>query len=201
MNHIKRLWGHYIALLLLIAALSYPIYRIYKFFQIQFGQEVALIALSLTVIIALIFVVRGAVHTHRLVRDLKREIESKNATSSSPDHPTPLFFRIFKIDSSADRKLKPVEEKTQGINEFRKFLNLSPNRHRGKPPRFPKEQIRKAVEKWERRDPSITALTLEQFLAQEFGSSPDGILLMATTTFYDWRRRILKEIEESDHQH
>ncbi len=51
MNHIKRLWGHYIALLLLIAALSYPIYRIYKFFQIQFGQKVALIALSLTVII------------------------------------------------------------------------------------------------------------------------------------------------------
>ncbi|MBK8781663.1 MAG: hypothetical protein IPO22_07605 [Anaerolineales bacterium] len=143
MNHIKRLWGHYIALLLLIAALSYPIYRIYKFFQIQFGQEVALIALSLTVIIALIFVVRGAVHTHRLVRDLKREIESQNTTSSLPDHPTPLLFKIFKIDPSAGRKPKSVEEKPQGINEFRKFLNLSPNRHRGKPPRFPKEKSAK----------------------------------------------------------
>jgi hypothetical protein len=200
MHHIKRLWGHYLALLILIAVLAYPIYRVYKFFQSKFGQEAALIALSLSIMIALIFVVRGAVHTHRLVRELKRDIEKQNGTHQTPDLSTPLLFKLFKIDPSTRKHTKPVEENLQEAIEFPKLFNLSPNHHRGKPPRFPKEQIRKVVLKWERRDPSITALTLEQFLAQEFGSSPDGILLMAVTTFYDWRRRILKEIEESEHQ-
>ena len=197
MHHIKRLWGHYLSLLILIATLSYPIYCVYRFFQSEFGREAALIALTLTIMIALIFVVRGAVHTHRLVRDLKRDIEKQNGTN---DLPASLIFKLFKIDSTIRKQAKPLEENPLGTSEFPKLFELPPNRHHGKPPRFPKEQIRKAVLKWERRDPFVTALTLEQFLAQEFGSSPDGILLMATTTFYDWRRRILKEIEESDHQ-
>jgi hypothetical protein len=200
MHHIKKLWGHYLALLILIAALAYPIYRVYKFFQSKFGQEAALIALTLTIMIALIFVVRGAVHTHRLVRELKRDIEKQNGTHQTADLPTPLLFKLFKIDPSTRKHIKPVEENQQETIESPKLFNLSANHHRGKPPRFPKEQIRKAVMKWERRDPSITALTLDQFLAQEFGSSPDGVLLMAATTFYDWRRRILKEIEENEHQ-
>ncbi len=201
MNHIKRLWGHYLSLLILIATLAYPIYWVHKFFLSKFGSEAALIALTLTIMIVLIFVVRGAVHTHRLVRDLKRDIEKQNGTNQSPDLPAPLIFKLFKIDPSITKQTKPVDENPQGVIEFPKLFNPSPNRHRGKPPRFPKEQIRKAVLKWERRDPSMTALTLEQFLAQEFGSSPDGILLMATTTFYDWRRRILKEIKSSEHQY
>ncbi len=201
MNHIKRLWRHYLALLILIATLVFPIYWVYKFFQTKFGQEAALIALTLTIMIVVIFVVQGAVHTHRLVRELKRDIEKQNGTDQIPDLPTPLLFKLFKIDPSTRKHIKAAEENRQRTIEFPKLFDLSPNRHRGKPPRFPREQIHKAVLKWERRDPSITALTLEQFLAQEFGSSPDGILLMATTTFYDWRRRILKEIKSSEHQH
>jgi hypothetical protein len=201
MNHIKRLWGHYLALLILIAVLAYPIHRVYKFFQTKFGQEAALIALTLTIMIILILVVRGAVHTHRLVRELKRNMEKQNRTDQIPDRPTPLLFKLFRLDPSTRKPAKPVEENLQGAIEFPKLFDLSPNRHRGKPPRFPKEQIRKAVIKWESRDPSFTALTLEQFLAQEFGSSPDGVLLMATTTFYDWRRRILKEIKTDEHKH
>jgi hypothetical protein len=200
MNHIKRLWGHYFTLLILSVTLSFPIYWVYRFFQFKFGQEAALIALTLTVMIVMIFVVRGAVHTHRLIRDLKRDIEKQNGTSPIPNIPTPLFFRIFKIDPAARKYAKPVEECQQEPIEIPKLFNLPPHRHRGKPPRFPREQIRKAVLKWESRDPSFTALTLEQFLAQEFGSSPDGILLMATTTFYDWRRRILEEIKSSQRQ-
>lgn len=201
MHHIKRLWGHYLSLLILIAALAFPIYWVYRFFQAKFGQEAALIALTLTIMIILIFVVRGAVHTHRLVRELKRDIEKQNGTDQTTDLPTPLLFKLFKIEPATRKHTKPTEENLQEAIEFPKLFDFSPNRHRGKPPRFPREKIRKAVIKWESRDPSITALTLEQFLAQEFGSSPDGVLLMAVTTFYDWRRRILKEIKSNQHQH
>lgn len=200
MNHIKRLWGHYLSLLILIAALVFPIYWVYKFSQIKFGQEVALIVLTITVMIVMIFVIQGAVHTHRLIRDLKRDIEKQNEMNQECDIPIPLICNIYKIDPNARKHIKPIKENLQEPIEFPEILDPCINRHRGKPPRFPKEQIRKAVLKWERRDPSISVLTLEQFLAQEFGSSPDGILLMATTTFYDWRRRILKEIEAGEHQ-
>lgn len=200
MNHIKRLWGHYLAAFILIAALAYPIYRVYKFFQTRYGQEAALIALTLTVMIVIYLVVRGAVHTHRLIRDLKRDLANDDGQELPTDRPIPLIFKLFKINPSFQKKEKPEKGDTEGTIKFPPLFNLSPNRHRGKPPRFPREKIRKAVVKWESRDPSITALTLEQFLAQEFGSGPDGILLMATTTFYDWRRRILKEIESGEHQ-
>lgn len=199
MNYIKRLWGHYLALLTLIAALTYPIYRVYQFFQTKFGQEAALIALTLTVMVIMIFVVRGAVHTHRLIRDIKRNLATQDDSGLQADRPTPLIFKLFKIVPTIRKKEKTENGEPEGKIESPSLFNFSPNRHRGKPPRFPKEKIRKAVMKWESRDPSITALTLEQFLAQEFGSGPDGILLMATTTFYDWRRRILKEIESGEH--
>jgi hypothetical protein len=200
MIHIKRLWGHYLSLLILIAALAIPIYQVYQFFQTKFGHEAALIALTMTVMVVTIFVVRGAVHTHRLIRDLKENLASHNDTGKPSGLPTPLIFKLFEIDPSNRKKEKQENGNSQGKLEIPPPFKPSQNHHRGKPPRFPREQIRKAVMKWESRDPSITALTLEQFLAQEFGSGPDGILLMAATTFYDWRRRILREIESGDHQ-
>jgi len=200
MHHIKRLWGHYLVLMILFAALAYPVYRVYQFFQTRFGHETALIALTLTVMFVMILVIRGAVHTHRLLRDLKRDLANHNDPELLTDRSIPLIFKLFKIDP-ANRKIEiPEKRGPEGNIKFPPLFKLSPNRHRGKPPRFPKEKIRRAVIKWESRDPSTTALTLEQFLAQEFGSGPDGILLMATTTFYDWRRRILKEIESGEHQ-
>ncbi|MCA9997428.1 MAG: hypothetical protein KDE56_16830 [Anaerolineales bacterium] len=195
MKHIKGLWGYYLVLFLLLILLTYPIHWIYIFFQIKFGQEAALIALSLAVMIVLIFIVRGAVHTHRLVRDLKQ-----GRPAIPPDGQAPLILRLFRIDP----RIQVTESLEAGMpahaSEFANLFKHPRKRNRGKPPRFPEADIRKAVLKWERRDPSTTALTLEQFLAQEFGSSPDGVLLMATTTFYDWRRRILKEIEEHEQQ-
>lgn len=196
MKYIKRLWGYYLVLFLLLILLTYPIHWIYIFFQVKFGQEAALIALSLAVMIVLIFIVRGAVHTHRLIHDLKQDRPAIPA-----DGQAPLILRLFRIDPRIQNKSEQTETGTPvHVSELASLLKNPHKRNRGKPPRFPEADIRKAVLKWERRDPSTTALTLEQFLGQEFGSSPDGVLLMATTTFYDWRRRILKEIEEHEQQ-
>ncbi len=109
--------------------------------------------------------------------------------------PKALVLKIFRMDqphSTSQLLEKASVEKTDLASQL--LLPFSRKR-RGKQPRFPEEKIRKAVLKWESRDPSYSTLTLEEFLAQEFGSTPDGVLLMATTTFYDWRRRMLKEIE------
>ena len=77
---------------------------------------------------------------------------------------------------------------------------IFPKKRRGKQRRFPEDKIHKAVLRWESRDPTFSVATLEEFLAQEFGNGPDGILLMPTSTFYDHRRRILEEIKPHAHE-
>lgn len=189
MNHVKRLWGYYLVLLLLIAILSLSINWIYTFFQTNFNRKIALIALSFAVMVVTIYTIQGAKHGYRLIRDLM----SSGSTNSCP---IPLLHKLFKIEQTIKNETGPsIANEGTAMEELRQYVTHPARRHRGKPPRFPEEKIRKAVLKWESRDPSFSTLTLEEFLAQEFGSGPDGILLMATTTFYDWRRRILKEIE------
>lgn len=200
MNHIKRLWGHYLALMILITILAFPIYLIYRFFLNSFGNEAGLFSLTITVAVIVIFGVRGAVHTHTIIRNLRKEIKDSNDVILPAKTALPLVLRIFRIEQCHSQR--PLSEANQ-ISEKNHpvphpFLSF-PKKRRGKQPRFPEDKIRKAVLRWESRDPSFSVRTLEEFLAQEFGSSPDGILLMATTTFYDWRRRILKELEAHEH--
>ncbi|MEK6752731.1 MAG: hypothetical protein AABZ00_10740 [Chloroflexota bacterium] len=196
MNHIKRLWGHYLALMILITILAFPIYLIYRFFLNSFGNEAGLFSLTITVMVVAVFGVRGAVHTHMIIRNLRRGINDSNGSIPPAKTTSPLVLKIFKIEQRHSQSLLSEASKSseQNCPAPHPFLSF-PKKRRGKQPRFPEEKIRKAVLRWESRDPSFSVRTLEEFLAQEFGSSPDGILLMATTTFYDWRRRILKELE------
>lgn len=196
MNHIKRLWGHYVALTILIIILAFPIYWIYYFAQKSFGEEIALLALTLTIIAVVFFGVRGAVRTHRLIRDLRQDIKDCKNPPTSPTAKIPLIFKILKIEHYHSRIHLAKNEVDAGKAEAATFhYPFTPHPRRGKQPRFPEDQIRKAVLKWENRDPSFASRTLEEFLAQEFGNGADGILLVAPSTFYDWRRRIFKELE------
>jgi len=151
--------------------------------------------------VMVVFGVRGAVHTHKIISILRKEIDDSNHHISPEKTKTPFVLKIFRIDRRCSQSplSETKEHSEKAISALYPFLSF-PRKHRGKQPRFPEEKIRKAVLKWESRDPSFSSRTLEEFLAQEFGSSPDGILLMATTTFYDWRRRILKELEAHEHK-
>ncbi len=78
--------------------------------------------------------------------------------------------------------------------------NHVPGRRRRKRSRFPYEKIQRAVLTWEGRDIFFPANTLEEFLEEEFGCGPDGVSLMPTSSFYDYRRQVLKE-RETQKQH
>jgi hypothetical protein len=56
------------------------------------------------------------------------------------------------------------------------------------------ETERRAVLKWEALDPSITPMTLEEFLVQEFGTAGGGLPNVSTSTFYEWRKKVLKDL-------
>ncbi|MBI5954870.1 MAG: hypothetical protein HY865_24690 [Chloroflexi bacterium] len=200
-NHIKRLWGHYLALLILGAILFFPISRIHRFFQAFFGNEAALISLTITIMVVMAFGIRGAVYAHRIIKDMQQAIPCADNPTSQQQTCISILFRVFKIKcSEPGNTTQKTNKETDNADVSLPYFMLSNKKRRGKQPRFPEEKIRKAVLRWENRDPSFSVATLEEFLAQEFGSSPDGILLMAPTTFYDWRRRILEEIKSRSHE-
>jgi hypothetical protein len=70
-------------------------------------------------------------------------------------------------------------------------LDASPKR--GRPPTFPIERWTKVVSAWENRDRWQNTMTLQQFLAEEFGVNADGSPLMSANTYYDWRKKVHEE--------
>ena len=201
MEHLKRWWGIYLALIIILMILAFPLDWIYKTVQQQMGNDPASIALTITVVVVLILGIQGGVHAHRINRILRAEAASK-AKSTSGNGVKPIVLKVFSMELLQYKPptSEPKTESEFSDQEIQQLLSY-PRKHRGKQPRFPVEKIRKAVLRWERRDPSFSVQTLEEFLEQEFGCGPDGILLMAPSTFYDWRRNVLKEIGAQQKNH
>lgn len=110
-------------------------------------------------------------------------------------------IEFYQSGSSQSNPVAPQNETIQqdtrdDHDDLQDLISSGNRKRRGKQTRYPEDRIRRVVLRWERRDPSFSARTLEEFLEEEFGCGPDGVLLVPTSTFYDWRRNVLKEIEE-----
>lgn len=183
-------------MLFLIALLIFAITWFYHYFRNHFGSDIALVALAIILTVELILILCGAVYTSHIHRAIRKRVDATNDLSVSTEDEKSMMFKVFDMDLKPYAIVAPVETKMDSVQqEIQKLLTCPPKR-RGKQPRFPMKQIQKAVLQWEKRDPSFSTETLEEFLGREFGSGPDGILLMSVSTFYDWRRRILKELED-----
>ena len=187
---------HYLALLIISILLACSIDWIYRMVARSLGEDLALIALTLTIMIVVAFVTRGVIYASRL----ESFLQGQATALKNPPHPgstvKPFELKLFGVVLFRYPEL-PFEFQVETQAEDGEVYQLDAYLCRkplGKQPRFPEEKIRKAVLKWERRDRSFSARTLEEFLDQEFGTGSDGILLMAPTTFYGWRKRILSEI-------
>lgn len=192
----RRMWGHYIGLMLIVIILSKPIAWIYQTVNRRLEPDIALLALTVTIMVVMVLAVRGAIHTSRIEGFLRGQVEAlqhppKPGTTIKPFE-FKLFGRVLFRYPDIPFEFK-VEE--QAINEEEyELLPEGPNRTRTKQKNFPEERIRKAVLTWERRDKNFHAHNLEEFLEMEFGNM-DGVPSMATSTFYDHRKRILDEIK------
>ncbi|MBI1792640.1 MAG: hypothetical protein HYR70_00425 [Chloroflexi bacterium] len=197
----KRIWGYTVALLITMTILVFPLDWIYQLVQRRAGTESALVALTITVAAILILGIRGGMEAHRINRILREEAASKARTQPGNDS-KPVVLEVFGMELlHYEHPIAESQKESSIIEKEIQQLVSCPRKRRGKQPRFPEDKIRKAVLKWERRDPSFSARTLEEFLELEFGCGPDGILLMAPSTFYDWRRAVLKEIEAQQKNH
>jgi len=195
MNHLKRLGGHYLALILLVLLLVITLSWFYQFFQTHFGSVTALIALALLLTGEIILMIRGAVYTSRIHRMLRKQADKADQDVFAEESRKPTLFKVFDMDPNPIAIAVPEKTEASRVRlEIQKLLD-TPKKRRGKQPRFPLADIRAAVLEWEQRDPTFSVETLEEFLGRKFGYGSDGILLMSVSTFYDWRRRIRKELD------
>lgn len=197
MDHLKEMWKYYLVLILIAAVLFFPITWIYKLVDSHLGRGVALLALTITVMSVLMIAIAGAMHTHRICCELRKQLATQNIPTAPGAMQKPVVLRVLNMDLPPPPTpcTAPVVLETNEEIRYEELLSI-PRKRRGKQSRYTEDRIWKTVLKWEKRDPFFDARTLEQFLEDEFGSSHDGILQVAPSTFYDWRRHVLKEIEE-----
>ena len=73
-GQLKKMWGYYIALLTVIAVLSYHIVWVYQVVLRRFGEDIALLALTATMIAVVILAIRGAVYASMLDGILRGQV-------------------------------------------------------------------------------------------------------------------------------
>jgi hypothetical protein len=146
--------------------------------------------------VVMVFAVRGAIHTSRIEGFLRGQVEALQHPPKPGATIKPFEFKLFGrvIFRYPDIPFQFKVEGPAAIEEEYELLPEGPNRTRTKQKNFPEERIRKAVLTWERRDKNFHAHNLEEFLEMEFGNM-DGVPSMATSTFYDHRKRIIDEIK------
>ena len=66
----------------------------------------------------------------------------------------------------------------------------------GRRPTHPPERWIRVVLAWENRDLVRNTQTLAEFLSQEFGTNADGTPRESESNFYDYRKKLLKQIEK-----
>ncbi|MBC8506502.1 MAG: hypothetical protein H8D34_16695 [Chloroflexi bacterium] len=98
----------------------------------------------------------------------------------------------YKIYLSSDHDSDPEILDFPGLGGIKKKLPWRKSK-RGRRSLHGTEVERRTVLKWEALDPSISPITLEEFLVQEFGTSGGGIPNVSTSSFYDWRKKFLKD--------
>ncbi len=189
-----------LALLPSMLLLSLAIGWLYLTVQSGYGSDAAVLTLTAVTIIILALICKGIQYAMAIEKAVQRHnttqidpSETRNViesfTSGIPgqvlsQHPQDRFKAEILAAGSSDK------------NHSRIYTPDSQSyKRRGKQSRFPISKITKAVLKWEQRDSRFTPINLTEFLEQEFGCGPDGILLMAPTTFYDWRRRVLSDLK------
>jgi len=196
MYHWKKMWKYYLVLLLIIVMVGLSITWVYQLVYSYHGRGPALLALTIAVMVALLIGIVGAVHTHNICCEVRKQVETLEIPTDQSEGKKPMVLRILNLDMPPPRVGYParVVELKQADIQLEQLL-CHPKKRRGKQSRYPKDQIRKTVLKWENKNSFIDTRNLEQFLADEFGYD-GGVLQVATSTFYDWRRDVLKEIQE-----
>ena len=182
-----------LALLGISMLMSLPVMVIYQISKKWWGETGAIVALALTIgaIVSITFTVAAV---QQVLKGQERILRRPPALGTRIE---PYVIRLWGRKVYQYPEDSFIFEVPAATPAGADVMQLQPFQgRRGKTSHFTYAQQRSAVLKWESRDPSFSAITLEKFLRQEFGETHDGIPQVAPSTFYGWRTRILQDLEK-----
>jgi len=184
-------------LILLVSGISVIASAIWIYHHVQnsLGFEIADVVVALLVILVLGLIIIGfgaALGAKRVLR--QRKVQVLKIYHSLK------WYKIFRalwgyIEPPAEIEKRASPQK-QDIPEITLLLDRSPKR--GRIPTYSIERWIEVVAAWEKRDTWRNPITLNEFLAQEFGTCADGSPKMSKKSFYDWKKKVRKEIQERE---
>jgi len=162
---------------------------IYRRIQSHLGFEIAGVVVAFLMILIFILILFGfgaGFGADRILR--RRKIQALWIYRS---------LKRFRLVRSLWLYIEPhrhVETENQQALEMTKLLAKTPRR--GRHPTYSLDRWMRVVQAWENRDPMRNTLTLSEFLGEEFGTYVDGSPHMSENSYYDWRKKVFKELQK-----
>lgn len=185
-------------LILCGVSLAISIYWIFQKINHSAGVEIAEVVVafvSIFVIVLFLVGLRTGLGLDRWIR-YRRFEECRLFHSSKHTHRALTWLgygHVVKEDAPEDDELKGWD-----LDELLALFE-KPKRG-GRRPNHPPERWIRVVLAWEKRDRLRNTMTLPEFLTQEFGERADGSPGESESTFYDYRKKIKKQIEKKARQ-
>ncbi|HMM97494.1 MAG TPA: hypothetical protein PKC99_00670 [Anaerolineales bacterium] len=200
-NVIKRNNIHPIVRVVLVSililcggSLVVSIYWIFQKINHSAGVELAEVAvafLSILVLALILVGMRAGLGLDRWIR-YRRFEECRLFHSSKHTHRALSWLGYGHLALEGEA----ASEELDGWNVEELLALFEKPKRGGRRPTHPPERWIRVVLAWENRDLVRNTLTLPEFLCQEFGTNADGTPRESESNFYDYRKKILKQIKK-----
>ncbi len=181
-------------LILCGSSLGVSIYWIFQKINHSAGVELAEVAvafLSILVLALILVGMRAGLGLDRWIR-YRRFEECRLFHSSKHTHRALSWLGYGHLVLEGES----ASEELYGWNVEELLALFEKPKRGGRRPTHPPERWIRVVLAWENRDLVRNTQTLAEFLSQEFGTNADGTPRESESNFYDYRKKILKQIKK-----
>ena len=193
-NHIHPItmrMGLFVVLLISGTALIYSVNWIYYRIQSRLGLEIAEVVVAFLMVLIVILILFGFWAGFRADRVLHRRKIQALWIYRSLAHSRVMrsLWQYVEPNGQAESKNQPVD-KTISIPEH------APRR--GRRPTHSLDRWIQVVQVWENRNLQLNTMTLSEYLIEQFGMYADGSPMMSENSYYEWRKKVLKELRKRE---
>ena len=174
---------------LLFGSIIWIFHRIHVSLGIELA-EVAVALMSIFILVLILVGIRAGWSLDRFIRQRKDTVCRIYSSFGQVRY----FLSLLGYEE-VQSKINAIEIPThQNINEPLAFIERP--RRRGRPPTHSIDRWIRVVLAWEKRDTFRNPMTLAEFLSQEFGMYADGSPCMSENSFYEYRKKVFKELRK-----
>lgn len=170
--------------------------------ETEFGQGLAMVSVAVATVVILIMILMGVGLGGAIeVAIRKRFLFFKR--QPRPGSRLDWFLKLWgsRIDMESTQPTEPMSEGIPpgvSLTDMEELLTLTEQGRRGGKKSLHSDDVQfRAVRDWMILQSRGASITLQQFLEERFGvSAESGMPLVPNQTFYSWRKKFLKELEQ-----